>query len=104
MVRLSPPDRVGEFFGIYGLVGQGVAGRSARSSTGRSIFLLLDTLGIGAYQIAILSLIVTMLIGLWLVWPVSDRWAGSGETAGHAGAAGRPPRLAPDRAPLEPRG
>ena len=23
MVRLSPPDRIGEFFGIYGLVGKG---------------------------------------------------------------------------------
>ena len=23
MVRLSPPDKVGEFFGIYGLVGKG---------------------------------------------------------------------------------
>ena len=23
MIRLSPPDRVGEFFGLYGLVGKG---------------------------------------------------------------------------------
>ena len=23
MVRLSPPDKIGEFFGIYGLVGKG---------------------------------------------------------------------------------
>ena len=53
-----------------------------------------------------LSLLVTMLIGLWLVWPVSDRWAGSGEVrreagVGRAGAErAPPPRLAPDRAPL----
>jgi UMF1 family MFS transporter len=104
MVRLSPPGRVGEFFGIYGLVGKAsqVIGQAVY---GAIVFLLLGSLGIGAYQIAILSLIVTMLIGLWLVWPVSDRWAGSGELAGGDGVAGSgpPPRLAPDRAPLEPR-
>lgn len=78
MVRLSPPARLGEFFGIYGLIGKGsqVLGQLAY---GALIFLLLDSLGVGAYQVAILSLVVTMVIGLWLVWPVSDRWAGSGE-------------------------
>ena len=81
MVRLSPPDRIGEFFGIYGLVGKGsqVVGQLLY---GAMIFLLLDRLGNGAYQVAVLSLLVTMLIGLWLVWPVSDRWAGSGELGG----------------------
>ncbi len=51
-----------------------------------------------------LSLLVTMLIGLWLLWPVRDDWAGSGEvdTAGiHVGAP--PDRLAPATAPIEPR-
>lgn len=78
MVRLSPPGRVGEFFGIYGLAGKAsqVVGQLVY---GLIVFLLLSTLHVGAYQIAILSLIVTMLIGLWLIWPVSDQWAGSGE-------------------------
>ena len=41
-----------------------------------------------------LSLLVTMLIGLWLIWPVRDDWAGSGETvAGWAGRAAE--RLSP---------
>ena len=92
MVRLSPPDKIGEFFGIYGLVGKGsqVVGQILY---GALIFLLLDTLGNGAYQVAVLSLLVTMLIGLWLVWPVSDRWAGSGEVRGPATArpTGGPP-------------
>jgi UMF1 family MFS transporter len=97
MVRLSPPERVGEFFGIYGLVGKAsqVVGQLLY---GVIVAVTLDTLGIGAYQIAILSLIVTMLIGLWLVYPVSDRWAGSGEVA-----VAPPPRLGPDRAPLDDR-
>ena len=49
-----------------------------------------------------LSLLVTMLIGLWLVWPVRDDWEGSGEIPGTR-AEPPPTRLAPSTAPLEPR-
>ena len=79
MVRLSPPERLGEFFGLYGLVGKGsqvigqllygvdpVPALRRRSASGRT-------------SSRSLSLLVTMLIGLWLVWPVSDRWAGGDE-------------------------
>lgn len=101
MVRLSPPAQLGEFFGLYGLVGKGsqVVGQLLY---GLLIFLLLDTLGNGAYQVAVLSLLVTMLIGLWLLWPVRDDWAGSGEmdVPGHGGP---PDRLSPASVPLEPR-
>ena len=76
MLRLSPPERVGEFFGLYGLVGKGsqVIGTLLY---GLILFIFVDRLGIGAYQVAVLSLLVTMLIGVWLVWPVRDDWAGS---------------------------
>jgi len=76
MLRLSPPARIGEFFGLYGLVGKGsqVIGQTLY---GLTIFLLFDTLGNGAYQVAILTLLATMLIGYALIRPVSDRWAGS---------------------------
>lgn len=104
MIRLSPPERLGEFFGLYGLVGKGsqVIGQLLY---GLILFLLFDRLGNGAYQVAILSLLVTMGVGLWLVWPVSDRWLGSGEAPGDPDvpAQAPPPRLAPDRSPLEPR-
>jgi UMF1 family MFS transporter len=91
MIRLSPPEKVGEFFGIYGLVGKAsqVLGQLLYAAI---IFLFLDNLHIGAYQLAVLSLIVTMLIGLWLVWPVSDRWAGSGEVGERAPAGADPVR------------
>ena len=87
MIRLSPPGRLGEFFGLYGLVGKGsqVVGQLLY---GVILFLFFDSLGNTAYQIAILSLLATMLVGLWLVWPVSDRWAGSGERAADAGGHG----------------
>jgi MFS transporter, UMF1 family len=101
MVRLSPPDQLGAFFGLYGLVGKGsqVIGQLLY---GVILFLLLTTLGVGAYQVAVLSLLVTMLIGAWLVRPVSDRWSGSGELAPDDIVA-PPERLAPAVAPLEPR-
>jgi len=78
MMRLSPPAQLGEFFGLYGLVGKGsqVVGQLLY---GLILLLLFDTLGNGAYQVAVLSLLVTMLIGLWLIRPVSDQWTGSGE-------------------------
>ena len=107
MVRLSPPDKIGEFFGIYGLVGKGsqVVGQLLY---GALIFLLIDTIGNGAYQVTVLSLLVTMLIGLWLIWPVRDDWAGSGEMGGSSLPAGMgpvapPERLSPGGSPLEPR-
>ena len=53
----------------------------------------------GAYQIAVVTLLGTMLLGAWLLRPVSDRWAGSGEVKIKA----PPERLAPMTAPLEPR-
>jgi len=104
MVRLSPPDKLGEFFGIYGLVGKGsqVVGIMLY---GAIIFLLLDNLGNGAYQVAVLSLLVTMLIGLWLVWPVRDDWPGSHEVAlpARMGTLAPPERMAPASTPSEPR-
>ena len=104
MVRLSPPDKIGEFFGIYGLVGKGsqVVGQLLY---GLIIFLLIDSFGNGAYQVAVLSLLVTMLIGLWLIWPVRDDWAGSGEVGSPEtmGPVAPPERLSPAGGPLRPR-
>jgi hypothetical protein len=43
-----------------------------------------------------------MLIGLWLLRGVSDRWEGSGELVSGEPAAS-PARLVPAATPLEPR-
>ena len=84
---------------MYGLVGKGsqVVGQLLY---GLILLLLFDRLGNGAYQIAVLSLLVTMLIGAWLLRPVSDRWEGSGELDVHA----TPPldRLSPATTSIEP--
>jgi MFS transporter, UMF1 family len=98
MIRLSPPDRIGEFFGLYGLVGKGsqVIGTLLY---GLILFLFLERIGIGAYQLAVLSLLATLAIGVWLVWPVRDDWAGSAEVE----PVVPPERLVPATAPVEPR-
>ncbi|HEX9044957.1 MAG TPA: MFS transporter [Candidatus Limnocylindrales bacterium] len=75
MIRLSPRERLGEFFGLYGLVGKGsqVVGQLLY---GVVVFVFYERLGNGAYQLAVLSLIGAMLVGAWLIWPVSDHWRG----------------------------
>ena len=100
MLRLSPPARLGEFFGLYGLVGKGsqVIGQLLY---GLILLLTFDALGNAAYQVAVLSLLVTMLIGAWLIRPVSDEWSGSGEVDDRATPP--PDRLSPAATPLEPR-
>jgi UMF1 family MFS transporter len=83
MLRLSPPDKIGEFFGLYGLVGKGsqVVGQTLYGVT---VFLLFDTLGNGAYQVAVLTLLGTMVIGYLLIRPVRDHWSGSIDAAAPA--------------------
>jgi UMF1 family MFS transporter len=101
LVRLAPHERLGEFFGLYGLVGKGsqVVGQLLYGAT---LLLFFDAFGVGAYQLAVLSLLATMLIGLWLLRPVSDNW-GSGDVGERAeGEVVPPERLAPASAPLEP--
>ncbi len=71
LLRLAPPAQVGEFFGLYGLVGKlsAVIGPLLYSSLVAS---LLGPLGKGAYQVAILSLLVLMLIGLGIIRGVPE--------------------------------
>ena len=99
MIRLSPRAHLGEFFGLYGLVGKGsqVIGQILY---GVIIFVFFDSLGNGAYQLAVLSLIVTMLIGVWFIWPVSDHWGGHrrASRAGRLAVEDRPQTLAAGRA------
>ena len=64
------------------------------------LFTLLDTLKVGAYQLAVLTLLVTMLIGYRLIQPVSDHW---GTAEGVPDVPTPPERLAPASAPIEPR-
>lgn len=71
LLRLSPPDRIGEMFGLYGLVGKfsAVVGPIVY---GTIVAVLLDTLDRGAYQVAIASLFVLLLVGIWILRGVPE--------------------------------
>lgn len=73
LLRLTPPARVGEMFGLFGLAGKfsAVIGPIA---FGAIVFLLVDQVEprAVAYQIAILSLLILMVIGYWIVRGVPE--------------------------------
>ena len=66
MLRLSPPARVGEFYGLYGMVGRFSA------ITGPFIWgLVVNTLNLGR-PAAVLTLLAGILVGWAILRPVSD--------------------------------
>ena len=71
LLRLAPRERVGEMFGLFGLVGK-LSAVVGPLLYGGIVFVLLEPLGKGAYAVAILSLLGLMLIGLWLLRDVSE--------------------------------
>jgi UMF1 family MFS transporter len=80
MLRLTPPDRIGEFYGLYGMVGRFSA------ITGPVIWAAVATLTIRyagmpparGQGVAVLVLLMLVLTARWILRPVSDEtrdWA-----------------------------
>ena len=71
LLRLAPPERIGEMFGLYGLVGKfsAVVGPIVY---GAIVASLLGSLGRGAYQVAIASLFVLLVVGIWVLRGVPE--------------------------------
>ena len=71
LLRLAPPARIGEMFGLYGLVGKfsAVVGPIVY---GAIVALLLGAVDRGAYQIAIGSLFVLLLVGIAILRSVPE--------------------------------
>lgn len=66
MLRLTPPDRIGEFYGLYGMVGRFAA------ITGPAIWALVaDVLGLGR-PAAVLTLLGMVLVAYGILSSVSD--------------------------------
>jgi UMF1 family MFS transporter len=97
LLRLTPAHQVGEMFGLFGLAGKfsAVIGPVV---FGFIVFLLLEPLGKVAYQVAILSLLILMVIGYWIVRGVPEPPA---EAGGDDVAAGLPAVHAVPEAPSE---
>jgi len=80
MLRLTPPDRIGEFYGLYGMVGRFSAvtgpGIWAASTAFTNHVLHVDPLR--SQGIAILVLLLLMFLSYWILQPVTDQkrdWA-----------------------------
>ncbi len=74
MLRLTPPARVGEFYGLYGMVGRfsAITGPAVWAMiTGVTIQRLGMAPAVGQ-GIAILTLLAMILLSLWILAPVSD--------------------------------
>jgi MFS transporter, UMF1 family len=71
LLRLAPRERIGEMFGLFGLVGK-LSAVVGPILYGTIILLLEERLGTVAYQIAILSLLLLMVIGVWILLPVHE--------------------------------
>lgn len=100
MLRLSPADKVGEFFGLYGIAGK-FSAVTGPVLYGAIVSTLLDAgWGAGAYQVGILSFLVLMLLGMALLRGVQEP---PQDAHGHFSPAPPPDRLAPAASPLDPR-
>jgi MFS transporter, UMF1 family len=72
LLRLSPPDQIGEFFGLYGIAGK-FSAVTGPVLYGVIVSTLLDAgWKSGAYQVGIFSFIILMLIGIWLLRGVTE--------------------------------
>jgi MFS transporter, UMF1 family len=71
MFRLSPPESLGELYGIYGMVGR-FAAITGPLVWGLVVYALEDT-GTFAYRAAIGSLLVMLLAGAWVLRLVPER-------------------------------
>lgn len=83
MLRLTPPDRVGEFYGLYGMVGR-FSAITGPFLWGAILHVSVSRLGLAPLTgqgVAILSLLAMTLIGAWILRPVSDtprEWPSAG--------------------------
>jgi UMF1 family MFS transporter len=73
MLRLSPPDKIGEFFGLYGLAGKFSAVTGPLMYGAIVSTLLREGWGKGAFQVGIFSFLILMVIGIILLRGVPDR-------------------------------
>ena len=98
MLRLSPADKVGEFFGLYGIAGK-FSAVTGPLLYGSIVSTLLNAgWGSGAYQVGIFSFLILLVIGVWFLRGVPEPPA---EPPVEPTAP--PERLAPMSAPIEPR-
>ncbi|HET9417433.1 MAG TPA: hypothetical protein VFP30_07835, partial [Candidatus Limnocylindria bacterium] len=80
LMRLAPPERIGEMLGVYGLVGKlsAVIGPILYTSI---VAALLPSMDRGAYQVAIASLLGLLAIGFFFIVGVPEGQPGVDQPA-----------------------
>ncbi|MCF7709248.1 MAG: MFS transporter [Verrucomicrobia bacterium] len=75
MLRLTPPDRVGEFYGLYGMVGRfsAVTGPLVWAVITHTLINKFGLEPIKAQSMAILALLLLVGLGFQILSPVSDK-------------------------------
>ena len=71
LVALAPPEKIGEFFGLFSLAGK-VSAVAGPAITALILLLLEEAIGTVAYRIAMGSLAVIIVLGLFLLLRVPD--------------------------------
>jgi MFS transporter, UMF1 family len=71
LVALAPPEKLGEFSGLFSLAGK-VSAVAGPALTALILFSLEGSIGTGAYRIAMGSLAVIMALGLFFLLRVPD--------------------------------
>src|SRR6478672_4924007 len=77
MLRLTPPDRIGEFYGLYGMVGRfsAITGPLLWSSIYYVAVQMNGLAPLTGQGLAIVSLLLMVVVSFVILKPVSDRWA-----------------------------
>ncbi|NJD19747.1 MAG: MFS transporter [Gemmatimonadetes bacterium] len=74
MLRLTPPARIGEFYGLYGMVGR-FSAITGPWIWGAVTWLTVQRMGLApqvGQGIGVLTLLVLVVLGYWILAPVSD--------------------------------
>jgi UMF1 family MFS transporter len=89
MLRLTPPDRVGEFYGLYGMVGR-FSAVTGPLLWGATTWITVERGGmheLTGQALAILTLLLMILLSFWILRKVTDEprdWVALGAIKPHA--------------------
>jgi UMF1 family MFS transporter len=81
LLRLAPPEKVGQFFGLYGLAGK-FSAVTGPVIWGVTLALFFPQIGVDAYRLAILAQLVLMFAGIAVLRGVPQPPAGAPPAAG----------------------
>jgi MFS transporter, UMF1 family len=92
MLRLTPPHRIGEFYGLYGMVGR-FSAITGPATWALILFLTTKTMGLApqvGQGVGVLVLLVQVVVSYWILRKVDDAPRNWDELPGHPDFPRRP--------------